>query len=255
LPCKIQILHFADALKEECSRLQIRHICNPLLSSPPEVQFYEEDIGDAPYEDIDGNYSFVIPQQFSEWIKDNAKSAYRQGEEHNFYVDMREFSDQDRHAELWQYWGTEFRRKLFSENYWVDRLAEKIATSDADIILIPDTRFKNEVQLVKELGGYTLEVVKYIYKNGNGTIGVKVMYDTSENLWVGKTEDGKLWVSENPKITQFIAPDRDPNHPSEIDLDGVPFDFKIGAFEGDLAKLHEEGEKALLKIIAKEYFK
>lgn len=43
-----------------------------------------------------------------------------------------------------QWWGTEFRRKIYSNNYWVDALKNKIEDMEKKIIIIPDVRFPNE---------------------------------------------------------------------------------------------------------------
>src|SRR5690348_13638625 len=54
-----------------------------------------------------------------------------------------------------QWWGTEFRRKFFNcEGYWIRKLLTKLVTSTADVIIIHDTRFLNEVNTIRELKGY-----------------------------------------------------------------------------------------------------
>jgi len=58
-----------------------------------------------------------------------------------------------------QWWGTEFRRKLFGENYWIDRTFERIAVSVADVVLITDMRFKNEMAAVEKWpAGVTIRI-------------------------------------------------------------------------------------------------
>jgi len=52
-----------------------------------------------------------------------------------------------------QWWGTEFRRGLFCDSYWIDRVRMKITASDADVIVITDVRFHNEANMVREMGG------------------------------------------------------------------------------------------------------
>jgi hypothetical protein len=61
---------------------------------------------------------------------------------------------------LLQWWGTEFRRKLFDDAYWLQRLAEKIAThKDEDcIVVVTDIRFPNEADFIKSLGGIIAKV-------------------------------------------------------------------------------------------------
>jgi hypothetical protein len=62
-----------------------------------------------------------------------------------------------------QWWGTEFRRGLFGDDYWLfqmDDWAEEMETEtrrpEGDqklIIVIPDVRFPSEVQFIKQYGG------------------------------------------------------------------------------------------------------
>lgn len=75
---------------------------------------------------------------------------------------------------LCQWWGTEYRRKQFSERYWLDKFLEfmekEIATSNGDglgwagmaqplLFLIPDVRFHSDKDFVqKELEGYCIRI-------------------------------------------------------------------------------------------------
>jgi hypothetical protein len=52
---------------------------------------------------------------------------------------------------LLQWFGSDFRR-ADNEMYWIDRHDEAVAKSDADIILVPDMRFENEMAYIKESG-------------------------------------------------------------------------------------------------------
>jgi hypothetical protein len=52
---------------------------------------------------------------------------------------------------LLQWWGTEFRRSV-NENYWVDKLAERIAEEKPEIAIITDMRFPNEMRFVQKYG-------------------------------------------------------------------------------------------------------
>ena len=54
---------------------------------------------------------------------------------------------------LWQWWGTEYRRKLFGEDYWIRRLAETLDGSYADVAIITDVRFLHEADFVRARGG------------------------------------------------------------------------------------------------------
>lgn len=115
-----------------------------------------------------------------------------------------------KHAKLLQWWGTEYRRTQDSD-YWVNTLVGRITRENPDIALITDTRFKNEAQAVKDLGGYTLNVSR---KNANGS--------------------------------PYVDPSRPADHPSETDLDDWNWDLKIinsyghAALTGELAITYVE---------------
>lgn len=57
--------------------------------------------------------------------------------------------------EVLQYWGTEYRRDR-EPDYWVNKGHHKIAESNADLIVITDTRFVNEIKYVHHNGGVTI---------------------------------------------------------------------------------------------------
>jgi hypothetical protein len=53
-----------------------------------------------------------------------------------------------------QWWGTDFRRNLTSEDYWLRVFSAKVSILPNDsLILIPDVRFPNELQLIKKARG------------------------------------------------------------------------------------------------------
>ena len=58
-----------------------------------------------------------------------------------------------------QGWGTDFRRKQ-DPNYWIKQLAEKINTSEKALFIVHDTRFCNELQFIKDVGGFLIRVVR-----------------------------------------------------------------------------------------------
>lgn len=106
-------------------------------------------------------------------------------------------SPHGKHPKLLQWWGTEYRRKNFGESYWADKLFASIP-SNTDIAVISDVRFLNEVDGIKQRGGYTVNVQRL-------------------------REDG----------TQYYATDRPSDHPSETELDNYNWDYRIQSKEGD----------------------
>jgi energy-coupling factor transporter ATP-binding protein EcfA2 len=64
-----------------------------------------------------------------------------------------------------QGWGTDFRRKLCGEDYWIHRTVEQInwlrrLPVPPALIIVTDCRFKNEAETVRQLGGLMVRVVK-----------------------------------------------------------------------------------------------
>lgn len=79
-------------------------------------------------------------------------------------------SNKDIYRKLYQWWGTEFRRGLFDNNYWIDYLRNKILSNEiinkdesenlgkGVIVFITDVRFKNEADWIKSVGGFIIRI-------------------------------------------------------------------------------------------------
>lgn len=106
-------------------------------------------------------------------------------------------------TKLLQWWGTEYRRQNCGQDYWVNQWKAAI-NPKADIVMSTDMRFFNEAMAVQNLGGYTIQISR---RNVDGTA--------------------------------FVDTSRDPNHPSETQLDDYNYDFKISVKTGDLVLLEE----------------
>lgn len=114
---------------------------------------------------------------------------------------------------LLQRLGTEiFRAK--DPNYWVDHLVRTLAVLDGafDVVLVPDTRFPNEIEAFRAAGFHTI-YVRVIRPN-------------------------------------FVSPltDEQQNHPSETALDDYPFDIGI-VNAGGIADLYNDAAKIAEVII------
>lgn len=59
-----------------------------------------------------------------------------------------------------QGWGTNFRRQLCGEDYWLVRWQQKVYRTLALGIIVPDIRFLNEAECIHELGGIIWRVVR-----------------------------------------------------------------------------------------------
>ena len=57
--------------------------------------------------------------------------------------------DKAKYRQLLQAWGV--LRRVDYENYWIDRVMEKMIISDAELVLITDVRFPNEYKAMKEV--------------------------------------------------------------------------------------------------------
>lgn len=66
--------------------------------------------------------------------------------------------------EFMEYYGTNIMRKI-KNNYWADKTRDRIVAAAADLVLIPDTRFINEVEVIKKLGGIVVRLTRGDYNN------------------------------------------------------------------------------------------
>lgn len=55
-------------------------------------------------------------------------------------------------------------RRIPNENYWTDKWQAAVAASGADVVIVTDTRYTNEANLVKSLGGYTIKFTRVGFK-------------------------------------------------------------------------------------------
>lgn len=102
----------------------------------------------------------------------------------------REYLDKnkDNFRLILQGWGTDFKRRLVDDNYWIERLGKSMLKSDANVLVVTDIRFKNEANFIREIGGLVVRVNRPCECGGC--------------------------------VTQD-------NHPSEVDLDDYKFDYII----------------------------
>lgn len=164
------LIHFADALYDECRN------CNILYNESENIFYmkcYDEDY-----------HKFKNPpEHIKMWIKSNGiKESNLPFGAQLIYIGMK-----NKDSTILQFWGTEFRRKMFNWDYWVNKVKEKIEENPDKDYVIPDTRFKNEARFVKDCGG-------------------------------------EVWQVIRPNYNEI---DRDPSHTSEVDLDNWEFDEVI----------------------------
>lgn len=117
---------------------------------------------------------------------------------------------ENKDSRLLQMWGTDYKRKYISNNYWVDILLKQLdeMANRPKYVIIPDTRFANEYEAIKNRNGIYIHISRL-------------------------NKDGQPYLDMS----------RNPNHPSEIELDEVKADLEQTFKEGDLAGIEEWAKK------------
>lgn len=59
---------------------------------------------------------------------------------------------------LLQAMGTEVGREIFGEDFWVDYTMRKVHSLEANFVVIPDVRFFNEAQAIRNTGGEVIRI-------------------------------------------------------------------------------------------------
>lgn len=70
--------------------------------------------------------------------------------------------------EFMQWYGTEGHRDLFGDDFWVDRALPKDLDHHGRLLVVTDMRFPNEIQRVKDLGGYCVKIDRNV-QTAHGT--------------------------------------------------------------------------------------
>lgn len=104
-------------------------------------------------------------------------------------------------APLLQQIGADFRGVL-DEDVWVRSVYAKMLDTRPRLAVITDVRYRNEFDFVKQLGGTTVDVMRF-------------------------NRDG----------SDYVDPSRPADHLSEVGLDGAPWDFYITALDGDVQSI------------------
>jgi hypothetical protein len=118
-----------------------------------------------------------------------------------YEVCRTEYDMMAKDAPLLQRVGAE--RRALDPEYWIKKAFERIKPN-INIVLISDLRYLNEAWYIRDQGGYTVNVTRL-------------------------NQDG----------SRYIAKDRPADHPSEIELDGYNWNFRLVNQEGHQALLGE----------------
>lgn len=126
--------------------------------------------------------------------------------------------------------GTDCLRCNFHKNIWVDSLEKKIKDTDKNII-ITDCRFKNEIEMLKNLGATFIRITK----------------DTLPEWFEKVAELNKKGC--NMSVIFNLVPEVKNIHISELDWIGVDNpDFIINAKSGDFEGIYKQIDDIMEKI-------
>lgn len=88
--------------------------------------------------------------------------------------------------EIWIDFGTKAVREQVYEETWRDYLLN--ADHQCDCLIIPDTRFYNEIEGVKAAGGHTIKIVRPGYSPGNNKPDLELLNYTEWDNVIGGAE-------------------------------------------------------------------
>ena len=66
--------------------------------------------------------------------------------------------DKERWRPILQWWGVEFRRHYFGQDYWVSKMTQKLLAMDEDLAVVTDVRFRDEADFIRDSGGFVVRV-------------------------------------------------------------------------------------------------
>ncbi|MFC1725019.1 hypothetical protein ACFL4T_05280 [candidate division KSB1 bacterium] len=140
------ILHFADPIYDECRK------CNILFNrekgifylKPPDENYY---VFENP------------PPHVIGWIEENGESR----DDLPFNSDIIYTGMKNKDSIVLQFWGTDFRRKIYGWDFWLKKIEKILLDNREKDYCLPDTRFINEAELIKSLGGYVWRVIRPEY--------------------------------------------------------------------------------------------
>lgn len=94
---------------------------------------------------------------FADAIKHEAVRSLRHGGWNGTFHALE--AAKESYRPLLQWWGV-WRRDEFGDDYWIRRLAESVAGSRADVVVVTDVRFPNEQRWIESRGGVVWRVTR-----------------------------------------------------------------------------------------------
>lgn len=138
-----KVLHFADAVKEECAKYFG-------WTSENKNVLAKDVITQENFDKIEGCSQWRVTKEGVEFMCDD---DWLRGVYLGFESDWIPFGD----LTLLQWWGTEFRRRQ-DNDYWVKQIIKKYAENNFAPTVVCDMRFPNEAEMIKNLKGYTVKI-------------------------------------------------------------------------------------------------
>lgn len=97
--------------------------------------------------------------------------------------------------EILQLWGSEYRRALFRDDYWLQQAKQVIQARPDLNFVISDVRYPNEVAMLKSING----VLARIVRPAMAVQGDPAMLHSSEQMMLNQPVDITLVNEEGPK--------------------------------------------------------
>lgn len=104
---------------------------------------------------------------------------------------------------LLQWWGSEYRRMNYGENYWVERASARLASEKPEIAFFTDMRFPNEMAFVKQYG-LAIKVQRPGLDSPNAHISEEALAHVPDSEWDAIfTNDGTLQETKAKAVMMF----------------------------------------------------
>lgn len=117
---------------------------------------------------LDGDYQ-VYRYAFADTLKDEMFTSLVGPTGLMSEEEYRSEESRDRLRPLWQWWGTEFRRGYFGEDYWTRQFEEyvKVLLEDLQydkgytyVVMVTDVRFPDEAAVIRNMGGKLVRIAR-----------------------------------------------------------------------------------------------
>ena len=84
--------------------------------------------------------------------------------------------------EVLQVWGTEFRRELYSADYWRSQVRAKVQSEPGASWVITDVRYPNEAELLREMGGESCKLARVVRPSLMAALDIRSMHKSEVSM-------------------------------------------------------------------------